>query len=255
MRGWWSEPVAKVALGAIALLCAAAMPGTVAAIGQARDGATFNAPGSFAQFTPASADPRLAEMVAQRVGTKARMMRFTPAGVSVNGAARSVTVAVRIDGQVAQALSGTRSGVAEGTPQPGAVRIASTRYNLGLARGFGSFTRSAPATAPSARLSPTLSQAEIPDLAEFRPAPAADTRPSRFAARVEMQDGTDAVDTPRADVRLGERLLDVGGSYRLTRNLDVTAGVRYQQERDLRPLPDMEQQDSQAVYIGTQFRF
>ena len=50
-------------------------------------------------------------------------------------------------------------------------------------------------------------------------------------------------------------MVDVGGSFRLTRNLDVTAGVRYQQERDLRALPELDKQDSQAVYIGTQFRF
>ena len=46
------------------------------------------------------------------------------------------------------------------------------------------------------------------------------------------------------------------GSYRLTRNFDVTAGVRYTQERDrLAPVVDTAKQDSQAVYIGTQFHF
>ncbi len=49
--------------------------------------------------------------------------------------------------------------------------------------------------------------------------------------------------------------VDVTGSYRLSRNLDVTAGVRLQRENDrLAPLTD-ERQDSQAVYVGTQFRF
>ena len=49
--------------------------------------------------------------------------------------------------------------------------------------------------------------------------------------------------------------MDLGGSYRLTRNFDVTAGVRYSSERDrLRPLTDGKQ-DSQAVYVGTKFRF
>ena len=48
---------------------------------------------------------------------------------------------------------------------------------------------------------------------------------------------------------------DVGGAYRVTRNLDVTAGVRYSQDRErLKPLTDGKQ-DSQAVYVGTQFRF
>jgi hypothetical protein len=41
----------------------------------------------------------------------------------------------------------------------------------------------------------------------------------------------------------------------LTRNLDVTGGVRYKiQEDRLQPLAD-NRRDSQAVYIGTAFRF
>ena len=49
--------------------------------------------------------------------------------------------------------------------------------------------------------------------------------------------------------------LDVGGSYRLTRNIDVTAGVRYKSQRErLEPLKD-NRRDSQAVYLGTAFRF
>jgi hypothetical protein len=47
----------------------------------------------------------------------------------------------------------------------------------------------------------------------------------------------------------------VGGSYSLTRNFDVTAGVRYKTERDrLERLKD-DRLDSQAVYVGTAFRF
>jgi hypothetical protein len=54
---------------------------------------------------------------------------------------------------------------------------------------------------------------------------------------------------------LGEQTVDLGGAYRVTRNLDVTAGVRLSQDRDrLAPLTDSVQ-DSQAVYVGTQFRF
>ncbi|MFC3213373.1 hypothetical protein [Novosphingobium panipatense] len=41
----------------------------------------------------------------------------------------------------------------------------------------------------------------------------------------------------------------------MTENLDVTAGVRYSQDRErLVPLTDGKQ-DSQAVYVGTQFKF
>ncbi len=50
--------------------------------------------------------------------------------------------------------------------------------------------------------------------------------------------------------------LDVGGSYRIARNLDVTGGVRYKIQRDrLEALAADDRQDSQSVYVGTAFRF
>jgi hypothetical protein len=49
--------------------------------------------------------------------------------------------------------------------------------------------------------------------------------------------------------------VDLAGSYSLTRNLDLKAGVRYRGPMDrLAPLTD-DRQDSQAVYIGTAFKF
>jgi hypothetical protein len=49
--------------------------------------------------------------------------------------------------------------------------------------------------------------------------------------------------------------MDLGGSYSLTRNLDVTAGLRYRSDRErLAQLKD-DRRDSQAVYVGTAFRF
>ena len=50
--------------------------------------------------------------------------------------------------------------------------------------------------------------------------------------------------------------VDFGGSYNLNRNIAVTAGVRYKSERNnrLEALQD-NRRDSQAVYLGTAFRF
>ena len=54
---------------------------------------------------------------------------------------------------------------------------------------------------------------------------------------------------------MGSQTVDVGGSFRLSPNLDVRAGVRLSQERErLDPLTNSVQ-DSQAVYVGTQLRF
>ena len=50
--------------------------------------------------------------------------------------------------------------------------------------------------------------------------------------------------------------LDVGGAFSIARNVDVTAGARYRIARDrLEPLSRDERRDSQAVYVGTAFRF
>ena len=217
---------------------------------EALDGGSLRlAAGGFA-FTPGSVDPKLAKFVAERLTGTARMMRFTPAGAAESGK-RAMTVAVRVDEDSAQALS-VRSTIASAKDQMGmgnAVRIAPTRYNLGLSRGYQSF-------AQPAVLSKKLSDAAIPDLASYKPVAATQEAPSRFATRIALEKEEKAGSAPRTRDSLGDQTLDVGGSYRLTRNLDVTAGVRVSQERDrMATLADPSTLDSQAVYIGTQFRF
>jgi hypothetical protein len=207
--------------------------------------------GTFAALTPASADPRLAAFVAERSNGTARLLRFTPAGAAEH-AKRSVTVAVRVDENSAQAIS-VRSAIEAAMDQvaeESSVRIAPTRYSLGAARGYQSFARP---TAPAAATAPALADTRMPDLADFRPSPGVKDEPSRFAARID----SDVQAKPAAAPRITpEQTVDLEGSYRLTRNLDVTAGVRYSQDRNrLTTLAEPAKQDSQAVYIGTQFRF
>ncbi|HEU4651135.1 MAG TPA: hypothetical protein VFS49_06945 [Croceibacterium sp.] len=237
---------ATLAAGAVVF---ASLPTAGFALG-ALNGAPGFAQGSFMGITPASADPRLAAFVAERSNGKARLMRFTPAGAGERSS-RSVTVAVRVDENSAQAIS-VRSaieGAMDKVAGESGVRIAPTRYSLGVSRGYQNFARP---TAPV--VSRTLSDASIPDLSEFRPSPGAKEEPSRFAARIDSNaPAKPAEATPRITP---DQTVDLEGSYRLTRNLDVTAGVRYSQDRDrLAPLAEPTKQDSQAVYVGTQFRF
>ena len=241
----------KLALGVGCVVLAAALPSSVVAIGLIGNDATYSEPGRSVSFTPASADPRIARIVAERAGGKAPLMRFTPANSGNDRSGRAVTVAVRVDQRVAQVLSG-RSSVDSDGGADSSLRIASSRYNLGLSRGYSSFAQ---APAQTSNLAANLSSAEMPDLAEFKPRVGVAEKPSRFAARIEVEQEAPAGRSGETVDQLADRMLDVGGSYSLTRNLNVTAGVRYQQERNLRPLPDVQQQDSQAVYIGTQFRF
>ena len=123
----------KLTLGAGAALLAAAIPSSVFAVGMLSDGGTFSERSSFAAFTPASGDPRLARIVAERSGGKTRMVRFTPAGANTPASDRSITVAVRVDRQDAQAIS-SRSSVdsaRENTSTDSRLRIASNSVQSG----------------------------------------------------------------------------------------------------------------------------
>lgn len=237
-----------------ALLCASAaaafaLPNAGFALTK---GDSFSRDSGFGVFTPASADPRLASLVAASAAD-GNLMRFTPAGAA-NREGRSATVAVRVDGGAAQLVS-VRSALAAAATEDAvdsSVRIASTPYNLGIARGYQSFAK---APEPVAGLSKDLNGAALPDLANFTPSPGVKNKPSRFGARISLEEQEKLARAPRSLESLGDQTVDVAGSYRVTRNLDLTAGVRYSQDQDrLAPLTNGKQ-DSQAVYLGTQFRF
>ena len=78
---------------------------------------------------------------------------------------------------------------------------------------------------------------------------------NRFTGRVKastdrpIEGVAKLIDTPSS------YSLDMGGSYALTRNLDVTAGVRYRSDRERLARLDDDRRNSQAVYLGTAFRF
>lgn len=213
--------------------------------------------GGIGSFTPASVDERLAAQINVRVLKSGKLFRFTPAG-SDSRPNRSITVAVRVDSLSAQAFSVRQTlGDAAATPGASSVRIAPVAFNLGMARGYASFaapSANALVTSPGASALANVQSIEMPDLAQFKVAAPA-SKPSRFAPRIEAEGRDQAGRAPRTLEGQGDYQVDLGGSYRLTRNLNVTAGVRYSPERDrLLPLTDGKQ-DNQAVYVGTQFRF
>lgn len=201
--------------------------------------------GGIGSFTPASADPRLAAAFA-RTGLASSGFRFTPA--AVDGKRRAVTVAVRARS------SGNAAGVNNVTPGATAllavapsIGIAPVAYNLGVGVGWKRFALSG-------------------DLARVDGGVIAGTRESvdlgisynasKWSTRVQLAAEKPMGIAPRPISGGDSVSLDVGGSYRLTRRLDLTAGVRYKSERDRlqTPLNDTAR-DSQAVYVGTAFRF
>ncbi len=228
-----------------------AIPGTGMAIVNSGDSPSFVQSG-LVSFTPAGVDPALALRVASRFDGK-DSLRFTPAG-SGKETDRAATVAVRVDDQTARAIS-VRSALKvargeAGARQPiGEVRIAPTRYSLGASRGYKSFSK--PFT-----LSSQVSDIAMPDLASFEPGQGtAAKKPSRFGADIQLENERKPGSAPSTLEGLGDQAVDVSGSFRVAKNLNVTAGVRLSQDRDrIAPLTDATQ-DSQAVYVGTRFKF
>lgn len=250
-------------------LLGCAVLGMVAApaLGSALTGGFTSAPvslsarGGIGSFTPASVDPKLvSELAAQiqgRTPGHGRLFRFTPAGME-NRPDRAITVAVRVNDIGAQGFA-VRGALPVGVSTVGAapIRIAPTVYNLGLARGYQSFAAAPGIVRDNARLD--IQRLEMPDLRSIGRkdslAASSASAPARLAPRIELDTRERMGHAPRTFEGQADYQVDLGGSYRLTRNLDVTAGVRYSPERDrLRPLTDGKK-DSQAVYVGTQFRF
>jgi hypothetical protein len=187
-------------------------------------------------FTPASADPKLAAILA-RAGLPESGFRFTPS-TSEGGARRAVTVAVR-----ARSTTVARTDrVATNT----SVALAPIAYNLGVAVGWKRFA-----------LSGDLAKVDLAGQPGSRES--ADVGISytgrTFSGRVKAEAARPLPSQPRLIADAPSYSIDVGGSYSLTRNLDLTAGVRYKAERErLTQLTDT-RRDSQSVYVGTAFRF
>ena len=195
-------------------------------------------------ITPSALDPRLARSISVRALSKGQLYRFTPASTAT-GPGRSVTVAVRVDPENAQAIS-VRSPLAEAESGVGPMRIAPVAYSLGMSRGYKSF-------AQGLVLPSDIRKVDMPDLAKFGTKPSASD--SRFTPSIALDERAKPGRAPQTLEGAGGQTVDVGGSYRLGRNLNVTAGVRYSQERD-RLISNVDgKQDGQAVYVGTRFRF
>ncbi len=195
--------------------------------------------GGIGTFTPAAGDPRLAAALA-RSGIDNTGFRFTPSAAS-DGRNRAVRVAVR--------ARTTPREVASDRLAPGAtasIGVAPVAYNLGVGVGWKRFALAGDVTRVDA--GPLPGSREAVDLGVSYNA-------NKWSTRVQVAADRPLGNVPRT-VDGGESVsLDVGGSYRLTKNLDVTAGLRYRTERDRLERVTDTRRDSQAVYVGTAFRF
>ena len=225
-------------LAALALLLSPAIAASTQ--GQAKKKGRSAPSLSIGSFTPAVSDPRLAAEFARR-GLQPSSFRFTPSSATPDKS-KAVRVAVR-------ARTVTPAAVAQAsrdTVSLPVTAITPTAYNLGLSVGWKRFALSGDVARVQGGAIPVGREA-----AEVGISYQGKKFAGRVSAGAERSDGS----LPRIVPIESSYSLDVGGSYAVSSRIDVTGGVRYKIDRDrLEPLSD-QRRDSQAVYLGTAFRF
>lgn len=188
--------------------------------------------GTISSFTPSIQDDKLSSAYAKAaLNRTTRSFRFTPTSGSLSGR-REITVLVRADQR-----AGGQS----------ALGIAPLAFNLDASRGWRKFALGdAVGSKPLDPVSPDLGSVKGFSL---------DRGSSRLKANVQLDARRDVGTAAQTLAGETKYSVDLGSSYSLTRNLNVTAGVRYAgPDNRLVPLTD-QRQDNQAVYVGTIFKF
>jgi len=209
----------------------------LAAAGKQRPPAISLSFDKISNFTPASADPRLAALFANR-GPSIADFKFTPA--AAKGRPSQLRVALRargapspsrpVDVAVASAVSG----------------LAPAQYDLGVAVGWKRLAVAGDVT-KSTSFDPAIGSRETAVVG-------VSYNLKKFTGRVAVggeRNENRIVPLARPD----SYSLDVGGSYSISRNIALTGGVRYKVERDQIPALADTHRDSKAVYVGTAFKF
>lgn len=194
-------------------------------------------------FAPAAADARKAALFDNVGGAFAEPgFRFTPSGSS--SSRRAVTVAIRARSNRAAPAASASSAVAVNGSAINA-GLAPSAYSLGASVGWkrfalsGEFAHIDGGAVPDSR-----------DLADIGLSYSGTKWSTRLLFGAERAKGNVNIGGP--DEALS---VDLGGSYSLTKNLQLSGGLRYKTQRDRIDLSKDDRRDSQAVYIGTAFRF
>ena len=193
-------------------------------------------------FTPANADPKLAAALAGKDQLSLSDFKFTPA--PAKGRPSQVRVAIR-----ARVVSPAEPQVAQAAVPTSAVSaLTPTGYNLGVAVGWRRFAVSGD-VAKLKSADPALGGRESAVLGVSY------SLSNRLSTGVAVR-ADRATGNPAPALRQGDNVsLDVGSSYSLSGRIALTGGVRYNIEHDRLPAFQDNRRDSQAVYVGTAFKF
>ena len=225
-----------VAMAAVAILAVPAI--AVGVQGKSRPPAVALSFDRITTFTPASADPRLAAAFAGR-STGIENFTFTPA--AAKGRPSQIRVAVRAGGLIPPSRRAVEVAAA-----PVATALTAASFSLGAAVGWKRFA-----------LGGDVAKVSSPD-------PAIGDRNSAVVGvsyNLSKFTGRVAVGAERSEGRIAALSqpdnvsVDVGAAYNLSRRVAVTGGVRYRVDQDRVGTLSDQRRDSQAVYVGTAFKF
>lgn len=193
--------------------------------------------GSISSFTPTTKDPQLAAAYAKVAASASRQgFRFTPTSGSMSGQ-RSITIMVRAAERVSD-------------PAVAPIDIKPMAFSLNGSHNWRKFAL------PEAVGRKALDPVPVETMVDAKNFSLEDGKKDRFSTKVLIESRRDPAATVRNPSADKDYSLDLASSYSLTRNLNVTAGLRYNNNATARltPMTD-DRQDSQAVYLGTIFKF
>ena len=229
--------VGQVAAAAVAASLLLAPAVTLAGVATKRPAAISLSFDGLGGFTPAGGDPRLAAELALRPAPVADF-KFTPA--AANGRPSQIRVAIR-----ARAIRSTEGQASDIAAAP-ALALTPSSYNLGVAVGWRRFAIDGDVTRVTNPAAPIGNHESAVVGVSYNL--------KKFTGRVAM--AADHGDGRIAALRDHDSMqVDLGGAYRIGRSVALTGGVRYKIEQDRAAALADQRRDSQAVYVGTAFKF
>lgn len=239
-KRWGQVAFAGSAMAAITLALTPAM-GAAGDLMRMREQnpVSLGALGSISSFTPTTSNPRLAAAYAKAaLNGSGKSFRFTPTSGSMSGR-RSITVLVRADDD--QPIRTERT-----LPT---LSITPVAFNLDVSRGWRKFAL------PDSVGRKELDPVPVETFAGAKGFALEQQKKTRFSTNVLVDAKRDTGTAPQTLAGESSYSVDLASSYSLTRNVNVTAGVRYRGPINrLTPITD-DRQDSQALYLGTVFKF
>jgi hypothetical protein len=198
-------------------------------------------------FTPSGVDSRLAAKYAATSGSGDSRFPFTLAGTEGNRN-RTIIVAARANSRLTAGAVSVRSAISPEAGNGKGLRLSTVDYRLTASKGWQSFAL------PSVpKLAAKVPLTEL-GKGSFRLDETV-KKPSKFSTNIKLDQNREVAPPAKGSAAAGDYKLDVGGSFSISRKIDVTAGVRYASENDrMLPTPD-NRKDSEAVYVGTKIRF